>query len=56
MTHPILVMDAAGRAGGVGGLVVETLQRRGLPLRTMVRRKDERSEALSTASAYRFVR
>jgi hypothetical protein len=56
MTHPILVMDAAGRAGGVGGLVVETLQRRGLPLRTMVRRKDERCEALSTASAYRFVR
>ena len=31
MTHPILVTGAAGRVGGVGGLVVEALQRRGLP-------------------------
>ena len=45
MTHPILVTGAAGRVGGVGGLVVEALQRR----------EDERAEALSTASAYRFV-
>ena len=30
MTHPILVTGAAGRVGGVGGLVVEALQRRGL--------------------------
>jgi len=37
----------------VGGLVVEALQRRGLPVRAMVRREDERAEALSTASAYR---
>jgi NAD(P)H dehydrogenase (quinone) len=37
MTHPILVTGAAGRAGGVGGLVVEALQRRGLPVRAMVR-------------------
>jgi nucleoside-diphosphate-sugar epimerase len=29
MTHPILVTGAAGRVGGVGGLVVEALQRRG---------------------------
>ena len=28
MTHPILVTGAAGRVGGVGGLVVEALQRR----------------------------
>ena len=56
MTHPILVTGAAGRVGGVGGLVVEALQRRGLPVRAMVRREDERAEALSTASAYRFVR
>ena len=56
MTHPILVTGAAGRLGGVGGLVVEALQRRGLPVRAMVRREDERAEALSTASAYRFAR
>src|SRR4029453_17020839 len=55
MTHPILVTGAAGRVGGVGGLVVEALQRRGLPVRAMVRREDERAEGLSTASAYRFV-
>ena len=46
MTHPILVTGAAGRVGGVGGLVVEALQRRGLPVRAMVRREDERAEAL----------
>jgi uncharacterized protein YbjT (DUF2867 family) len=56
MTHPILVTGAAGRVGGVGGLVVEALQRRGLPVRAMVRREDERAEALSTASAYRAAR
>jgi nucleoside-diphosphate-sugar epimerase len=56
MAHPILVTGAAGRVGGVGGLVVEGLQRRGLLVRAMVRREDERVEALSTASAYRFVR
>src|SRR6516225_10654759 len=28
MTHPVLVTGAAGRVGGVGGLVVEALQRR----------------------------
>ena len=36
MTHSILVTGAAGRVGGVGGLVVEALQRRGLPVRAMV--------------------
>ncbi len=46
MTHPILVTGAAGRVGGVGGLVVEALQRRRLPVRAMVRREDERAEAL----------
>ena len=53
---PILVTGAASRVGRVGGLVVEALQRRGLPVRVMVRREDERAEVLSTASAYRFVR
>src|SRR5215831_147603 len=52
MTQPILVTGAAGRVGGVGGLVVEALQRRGLPFRAMVRREDERAEAQSAASAY----
>ena len=37
---------AAGRVGGVGGLVVEALQRRGLPVRAMVRREDERRGAV----------
>ena len=31
MTHRILVTGAAGRVGGVGGLVVDALQRHGLP-------------------------
>ena len=48
MTHPILVTGAAGRVGGVGGLVVEALRRRGLPVRALVRREDERAEALRT--------
>ena len=43
MTHPILVTGAADRVDGVGGLVVEALQRRGLPVRAMVRREDERT-------------
>jgi NAD(P)H dehydrogenase (quinone) len=51
MTHPILVTGAAGRVGGVGGLVVEALQRRGLPVRAMVRREDERAEALRATGA-----
>jgi len=46
MTHPILVTGAAGRVGGVGGLVVEALQVRGLPVRAMVRREDERHRHL----------
>ena len=29
MTHPILVTGAAGRVGGVGGLVVEALRATG---------------------------
>ena len=46
MTHPILVTGAAGRVGGVGGLVVQALRRRGLPVRALVRREDERADAL----------
>src|SRR5437868_2138257 len=51
MTHPILVTGAAGRIGGVGGLVVEALLRRGLPVRALVRREDERAEALRATGA-----
>src|ERR687886_398110 len=51
MTHPILVTGAAGRVGGVGGLVVEALRRRGLPVRALVRREDERAEALRATAA-----
>jgi len=43
---PILVKGAAGRVGGVGGAVVEALRRRDLPVRALVRRDDERAEAL----------
>jgi uncharacterized protein YbjT (DUF2867 family) len=51
MTHPILVTGAAGRVGGVGGLVLEALRRRGLPVRALVRREDDRAEALRSTGA-----
>ena len=44
--HPILVTGAAGRVGGVGGAVVAALRRRDLPVRALVRRGDERADAL----------
>ncbi|MEU6574893.1 NAD(P)H-binding protein [Streptomyces sp. NPDC046805] len=43
---PILVTGAAGSIGAVGRSVVEGLRQRGLPVRAMVRREDERAEAL----------
>jgi NAD(P)H dehydrogenase (quinone) len=49
--HPILVTGAAGRVGGVGTAVVETLRRRELPVRALVRREDERAEALRATGA-----
>jgi NAD(P)H dehydrogenase (quinone) len=45
-SNPILVTGAAGRIGGVGGAVVEALRRRDLPVRALVRRDDERAEAI----------
>src|SRR5215470_19220067 len=51
MTHPILVTGAAGRVGGVGGAVVEGLLRRGLPVRALVRRDDERADTLRASGA-----
>jgi uncharacterized protein YbjT (DUF2867 family) len=49
--HPILVTGAAGRVGGVGGAVVEALRRRNLPIRALVRREDERADALRATGA-----
>src|SRR6516162_4599912 len=43
---PILVTGAAGRVGGTGRHVATELVSRGLPVRAMVRRFDERSEYL----------
>jgi uncharacterized protein YbjT (DUF2867 family) len=51
MDAPILVTGAAGRVGGVGGAVVEVLRRRDLPVRALVRREDERAEALRASGA-----
>lgn len=43
---PILVTGATGRVGGIGRHVAAELLNRGLPVKAMVRRRDERSEAL----------
>ncbi|QHC23507.1 NAD(P)H-binding protein [Streptomyces sp. GS7] len=48
---PILVTGAAGSVGAVGRSVVERLRQRGLPVRAMVRRDDERAEALRATGA-----
>lgn len=48
---PILVTGAAGQVGGVGRAVVESLRRRGLPVRALVRREDERADALRAVGA-----
>ncbi|MFJ5925603.1 NAD(P)H-binding protein [Kitasatospora sp. NPDC092948] len=49
--EPILVTGAAGRVGAVGRSVVEDLRGRGLPVRALVRRDDERAEALRATGA-----
>lgn len=43
---PILVTGATGRLGGTGGHVAAQLHDRGIPVRAMVHRIDERSDAL----------
>src|SRR5256885_10892081 len=48
---PILVTGAAGQLGAVGRTVTGLLLDRGLPVRAMVRREDERSAALRAAGA-----
>jgi NAD(P)H dehydrogenase (quinone) len=49
--NPILVTGAAGKVGAVGRTVVELLRRHDLPVRAVVRRHDERAEALSDMGA-----
>jgi len=48
---PILVTGAAGRVGGIGGEVVERLRNRGLPVRALVHREDERAAGLRETGA-----
>jgi NAD(P)H dehydrogenase (quinone) len=48
---PILVTGAAGTLGGVGRAVVEKLRQRDLPVRALVRREDERADALRAIGA-----
>jgi NAD(P)H dehydrogenase (quinone) len=50
-TGSILVTGAAGRLGAVGRTVTGLLLERGLPVRAMVRREDERAAALRAAGA-----
>ena len=49
--NTILVTGAAGKVGAVGRTVVELLRRHDLPVRALVRRHDERAEALSAMGA-----
>ncbi|HYO83258.1 MAG TPA: NAD(P)H-binding protein [Bryobacteraceae bacterium] len=48
---PILVTGAAGRVGGVGRTVTELLLQQGRAVRAMVRRQDERAQALREMGA-----
>src|SRR5262252_9774311 len=47
----ILVTGAAGQLGAVGRTVTDLLLGRGLPVRAMVRREDDRAAALRAAGA-----
>ncbi|HVY69086.1 MAG TPA: NAD(P)H-binding protein [Verrucomicrobiae bacterium] len=49
--EPILVTGAAGQVGAVGRTVASLLLDRGLPVRAMVRREDDRAAALRAAGA-----
>jgi NAD(P)H dehydrogenase (quinone) len=49
--RPILVTGAAGRVGAVGRTIVELLCQRGLQVRALVRREDERADALRAMGA-----
>lgn len=47
-TRPILVTGATGRVGGIGRHVAADLVKRGWPVKALVRRLDDRSEALQS--------
>ncbi|MDB5907440.1 MAG: hypothetical protein JWP34_1554 [Massilia sp.] len=51
VTSPILVTGAAGAVGSVGFKIVELLRGKGVPVRAMVRRDDDRSKALARFGA-----
>jgi NAD(P)H dehydrogenase (quinone) len=44
--NPVLVTGVPGRVGGVGSAIVEILRRRDLPVRALVLREDEHTDAL----------
>ena len=44
--NPILITGLPGHVGGVGSAIAGSLRRRGLPVRALVRRQDERTDAL----------
>src|SRR5258708_28789462 len=51
MATPILVTGAAGRVGAVGRTVTELLLQQGKAVRALVRREDERAQALRDLGA-----
>src|SRR5258705_5305413 len=51
MASPILVTGAAGRVGAVGRTVTELLLKQGKAVRAMVRKEDERAQALRDMGA-----
>ena len=51
MTNPILVTGAAGRVGAVGRSITELLLKQGKAVRAMVRKEDERAQALRDMGA-----
>jgi nucleoside-diphosphate-sugar epimerase len=51
LSNPILVTGAAGRVAAVGRKIAELLLQRGLPVRAMVRRDDDRVQALRERGA-----
>jgi uncharacterized protein YbjT (DUF2867 family) len=51
MANPILVTGAAGRVGAVGRSVTEFLLKQGKAVRAMVRKEDERAQALREMGA-----